>query len=145
MSDINRTKIRLPQKAVKAFLAAASVVTVLLVCAYLCYHSISVFDTVYMTGIVKNGIAEEKIELEGAVFRDDYLIVSSDGEIKYLRRNGERVGKDTETARVYTDMSADGNDNTAIAEKMRELESRIEYLNECLDVGHATYYATEAV
>ena len=140
MSDINRTKIRLPQKAVKAFLAAASVVTVLLVCAYLCYHSISVFDTVYMTGIVKNGRVEEKIELEGAVFRDDYLIVSSDGEIKYLRRNGEHVGKDTETARVYTDMSADGNDNTAIAEKMRELESRIEYLNECLDVGHATYY-----
>ncbi|MCI5512601.1 MAG: hypothetical protein MR471_00590 [Clostridia bacterium] len=140
MSDINRTKIRLPQKAVKAFFAAASVITVLLVCAYLCYHSISVFDTVYMTGIVKNGRAEERLELEGAVFRDDYLIVSSDGEIKYLRLNGERVGKDTETARVYTDMSADGNDNTAIAEKMRELESRIEYLNECLDVGHATYY-----
>lgn len=114
------------------------IITVTLVAAYSCYHSVSVFDTTLMTGVIKAGSSKEYIDMPCAVFYDcTYLEAEQADSLRYSVENGSKVAKDSEIARLYSDDNATDADIQRIA----ELDSQIAFFSDCLDTAHLTQYA----
>ncbi len=131
-------------RAVTVLITLVTLVAVLFTSTYLCYHSVAVFDALYMTGVIGEASAKTYVELEAALFRDDQIIEfdgARNGNLRYLFSNGEKVGYDCETVRVYTDTHMTSSENMSLISDMREIESQIEYIDSLLDLRHTTYYS----
>lgn len=140
----NGSKYPFGRKFANALAALVTLVAVLFVSTYLCYQSVAVFDDLYMTGVVGQTSVGIFTELDATLFRDDEIITfdgAGDGNIRYMLRNGEKIGYDCESVRVYTETAMTEDENSSIIRRMREIESELEYIDELLDLRHTTYYS----
>lgn len=144
MKNNNVFKYRSGSRAVTVIVTIVTLLAVLFVSTYLCYHSVAVFDDLYMTGVIGKASTKVYAELEVALFRDDEVIEldgARDGNIRYMFSNGAKVGYECEAARVYTDIRMTDGENVELIARMREIESEIEHIDELLDLRHTTYYS----
>lgn len=144
MGNNNVSKYSSGSRAVTVLITLVTLVAVLFASTYLCYHSVAVFDDLYMTGVIGRASVKTYAELEAVLFRDDRIIEidgARNGNLRYMFSNGEKVGYECETVRVYTDTHMTDSENMSLISKMREIESEIEYIDGLLDLRHTTYYS----
>ncbi len=144
MENNNIFKYRSGSRAVTVIVTIVTLMAVLFVSTYLCYHSVAVFDDLYMTGVIDKASTKVYTELEAVLFRDDEIIEfdgARDGNIRYMLSNGSKVGYDCEAVRIYTDTHMTSSENMSLISQMREIELEIEYIDELLDLRHTTYYS----
>lgn len=140
----NISKYPFGRRLANTLAALVILIAVLFVSTYLCYHSVAVFDDLYMTGVVGRTSVGVFAELDAAFFRDDEIITldgAGNGNIRYMLGNGEKIGYDRESVRVYTETAMTEDENATLILRMREIESELEHIDELLDLRHTTYYS----